>query len=185
MRIGTLIVLFTVWLPSPLPSQESVSTRLLDGRVELSVPANFVSMPPELIDVKYRTSTNPLEPTLKPRHVFLRSTETDDLDETIGTYLEVFVLELGASQDNLSFHLMLQTTKSPETLLEEGIHSVDGRNVGYLERRITNRGVESFVSAFFTDLDNQLLRFVFWCEEADVGDCGEMSKALLTSLRVH
>jgi hypothetical protein len=185
MRIGTLIVLFSVWLLSPSPNQESVSTRLLEGRVELSVPANFVSMPPELIDVKYPPSTNPLELTLKPRHVFLKTTETDDLDETIGTYLEVFVLDVGASQDNLSFHLMLQTTNSSVPFLEEGIHSINGRKVGYVEKRSTNGGVESFVSAFFTDLDNQLLRFVFWCEEAEVGDCSEVSKALLTSLRVH
>lgn len=172
---------------STLFGQELKATKLLNSRIEIAIPANFSSMPDELIKIKYPASNYPSTNSAQPRNVFLKSPESKKLNAKVKSYLEVYLFEeLGANPENLSFYLTLH--KSPyadSIIIDNGLKDIDGKKVGFLEVISTKNDVESYILLFFTDLDNQLLRFIFFYEENEINEYRKIALEMMNSLKIN
>ncbi|MGE5599502.1 MAG: hypothetical protein ACM3XS_08995 [Bacteroidota bacterium] len=153
----------------------SLETKILfNGLVEIKIPGDFTAMPADMVKIKYPSANRPdlvytnegYSVNIGFKHTTSRASQ-DQLDE----YLDFMVKSLKIAYPEGKF-------------LSNGLESVYGRNVGYLEIITTALDTEIYNLIFFTDAEGRLLLGTFNCPASRLPEWQETALEIALSLRV-
>jgi len=148
---------------------------LLNDKIELLVPDNFKPMTSYAITQKYPNSGQPPNLAL--------TDEKSDVDLIIVlTPQFIQPSQMGQFKD-----FMIRTLKRghPDAKwLDNGVRTVNGKNVGYFKLVTNAADQKKFVYYFFTDMDGKVLMFTFNCTESLLPKWKNTAEAIVASLKV-
>jgi len=150
------------------------SITLFDGRIELMVPKRMAEMSDEMWALKYRSRERP------PMVL------TDDDGE-------VNLLASGTRQsaiesqmtDFVDFQMdQLNKQRSDLAMLDHGVRTVNGKNVGFIKFFSTAADQKVFNYYFFIIVDGKVVFFTFNCIDKLRNDWEDTADQIVTSLKV-
>jgi hypothetical protein len=147
---------------------------LLDNKIEIRVPKEFVEMPKEMVAIKYPGQNKPkliLTNEATTTNLAFSLTSSEANPGLIKTYKDLFVQTY-------------KTSFPSATWLSEGITEINGKQVGYLKLITEAADQKIFNYVFFTDLEGKLLIGTFNCVEKDMKVWQPVGEEMVESLRV-
>lgn len=168
------LLLLALVLVSATVNIELEKKSLLNNRLELKVPKDFQIMSEEMLNTKYPTDR-------RPKLVYT--------NESGGINVALNLTESRATQNEIVSYkdYLLQTFKSAYPTAEwksNGVKTVNGRKIGYLEFVTPAIDTEIYNLIFFTDLDGKLLLCTFNCTINSMNEWNSTAKEIMHSLRV-
>ncbi len=147
---------------------------LLNNKVELKIPKDFVIMPEELMKLKYPSERRP---------TLVYSNETGGINVALNlTQNKASSKLIPSYKDNF-----VQTFKNLYPSAEwkdSGVMTINGKEVGYLELVTPAIDTEIYNLVFFTDLDGKLLLCTFNCTKKSINEWTPIAKEIMNSLKV-
>ncbi len=175
-KIKTIgLVILTLALTTALTKVIELEARLLlNERIELKIPKNFKIMSEELINIKYPSQRRP---------TLVYSNESGGINVALNlTQNKASQQEIVAYQNNF-----VQTFKNLYPSAEwkdNGVKTINGKKVGYLELVTPAIDTEIYNLIFFTDLDGKLLICTFNCTRKDINKWTPVAKEIMNSLKL-
>jgi len=175
-KIKTIgLVILTLALTTALTNVIELESRLLlNERIELKIPKNFKIMSEELISIKYPSQRRP---------TLVYSNESGGVNVALNlTQNKASQQEIEAYQNNF-----VQTFKNLYPSAEwkdNGVKTINGKKVGYLELVTPAIDTEIYNLIFFTDLDGKLLLCTFNCTRKDINKWTPVAKEIMNSLKL-
>jgi hypothetical protein len=147
---------------------------LLSDKVELKIPKEFDIMSEELLKMKYPSER-------RPTLVYT--------NETGGINIALNLTQNQASQQLIPDlkNNLVQTFKNLYPSAEwkdNGVKTINGRKVGYLELVTPAMDTEIYNLIFFTDLDGKLLLCSFNCTQKSIDEWTTTAKEIMSSLKI-
>lgn len=152
-----------------------VRRSLLNGKVEISVPANFKQMPTETIAAKYAHQGQ------HPDAVF------NDAKAEVNLVVSQTGQPVTAGQIGQYKDFMISTLKHarPDAVwLDNGIKTINGKQVGYFKMMTAAADQKVFAYYFFTSLDGKVLLLTFNCTQKLLPKWKTTADAMVASLKV-
>ena len=152
-----------------------VRRSLLNGKVELSVPANFKQMSTQALAAKYAHQGQ------QPAAVF------NDAKADVNLVISQTGQTMTPDQIGQYKDFMINTLKHarPDAAwLDNGVKTINGKQVGYFKLMTTAADQKVFAFYFFTILDGKLLMFTFTCPQTLQPKWKTTADAMLASLKV-
>ena len=176
-RIKTIgLAIFTVVLTTAFIKTIDLETKsLLNDKVELKIPKDFDIMSEELMKLKYSSDRRPTLVYSNESggiNVALNLTQNQANQQLIPTYKDNFV----------------QTFKNLYPSAEwkgNGIKTINGKEVGYLELVTPAMDTEIYNLMFLTDLNGKLLLCTFNCTKKSIAEWTPIAKEIMNSLKVQ
>lgn len=147
---------------------------LLNDKVELKVPKGFEIMSEELMKLKYPSDRRPTlvySDESGGINVALNLTQSQASKQLIPAYKENF----------------MQTFKKLYPSAEwkdNGVKTINGKEVGYLEFVTPALDTDIYNLIFFTDLEGKLLLCTFNCTKNSIDEWTPTAKEIMNSLKV-
>ncbi|MDG1821785.1 MAG: hypothetical protein P8H25_00190 [Flavobacteriaceae bacterium] len=175
-RIKTIgLAIFTVVLTTAFIKTIDLETKsLLNDKVELKIPKDFDIMSEELMKLKYSSDRRPTLVYSNESggiNVALNLTQNQANQQLIPTYKDNFV----------------QTFKNLYPSAEwkgNGIKTINGKEVGYLELVTPAMDTEIYNLMFLTDLNGKLLLCTFNCTKKSIAEWTPIAKEIMNSLKI-
>ena len=168
------LTIFTALITTAFIAAVELETKsILNNKVELKIPHDFDIMSEELMKVKYPSERRPTLVYSNQSggiNIALNHTQNKASQELISAY-----------QDN-----MLKTFKNLYPSAEwkgNGINTINGKQVGYLELVTPAMDTEIYNLIFFTDLDGKLLLCTFNCTVKSMNEWTPTAKEIMNSLK--
>ncbi|BAU52839.1 DcrB-related protein [Mucilaginibacter gotjawali] len=152
-----------------------VRRSLLNGKVELSVPANFKQMPAQALAAKYAHEGQ------QPAAVF------NDTKGEVNLVISQTGQTMTPDQIGQYKDFMINTLKHarPDAVwLDSGVKTINGKQVGYFKMMTTAADQKVFAFYFYTILEGKLLMFTFNCPQALLPKWKTTAEAMVASLKV-
>jgi|GEM_PF-5212945 len=152
----------------------TVKKTLLGGKVEILIPETFAVMNEDMLKLKYPAGNRPSLVYTNER----------------GTINVAFSPTLSeASQKDIpeiknTFMNMYKALFKTATLYSNGVDTINGRKIGYLEFLTPGIDTKIYNRVFFTDCDGKLLLCTFNCMENQMKDWAPVGKKIMSSLSV-
>jgi hypothetical protein len=174
MRFKFLLLLLLLALAIDVNAQKLVSKQLLDGKVTMMVPKDFVLMDDSVMKIKYPHERRP-----KVVYTDARGTVNVALNHT----------ENKASQSEIENLLratkqMFTNAQCASDWLNYGVKTINGRTFGYLEMITPAIDTRIYNLMFFTDIDNRAAIFSFNCTENYMEEWKDDAHAIMQSVVV-
>jgi len=175
VKQNTMRLLVLLLLPVLGFSQGKLkSISLFDGRVELMVPKRMAEMSDEMWALKYRSRERPA------------MVLTDDDGEV---NLLASGTRQSASEDQMTAFVdfqmdQLKKQRSDLTILDSGVQTVNGKNVGFFKFLSTAADQKVFNYYFFIIVDDKVVFFTFNCIYRLRGDWEDTADRIVASLKV-
>jgi hypothetical protein len=171
---GCLLILFLL----PFFSYAQIKLekrRFLNDKVELLVPDYFKPMTAYAITQKYPNSGQIPNLVLTDEqnevNIIMALTPQPIASSQIGQYKDFMISSL-------------KKTHADAKWLDNGVKTINGKNIGYF-KMITNAADKKlFVYYFFTDMDGKVLLFTFNCTETLLPRWKETADAIMASLKI-
>jgi len=145
-----------------------------DGKVELKIPIDFEIMSEEMLQLKYPTEQKPgivyTEET-GGINVALRLTENPASQEILPLYVDNFVKTFDTTYPDLNWK-------------DNGVKTINGKEVGFLELVTPAVDTDIYNLLFFTDMNEQLLLCTFNCTKKSMEEWTPIAKEIMTSLKI-
>jgi len=149
---------------------------LLNGRIELLVPDYFKPMTAEATAVKYPN------PGKRPDLVLTDANAEVNILIT-ATPQRIQPGQMGQYKDFMISSL--KQTHPDATWLNNGVKTINGKNVGYFKLITPAVDQKVFVYYFFTNMDGKVLLFTFNCTEALLPKWKQTADTIMASLVVN
>jgi len=169
-----LFLLFS--LPFFAGAQAKLEKRaLLNGRIELLVPVNFKPMTKEMMAIKYPN------PGQQPGVVL-----TDENAEVniVATFTPQPIQPSQVGQYKEFLMNSLKKSHPGAKWLEDGVKTVNGKNVGYFKMITPAADQNVFVYYFFTNMDARVLLLTFNCTETLLPKWKATAETIVASLKI-
>ena len=170
------LTLLSLIIPFFVAAQVKLETKsFLDGKIQLTVPAEFKAMSDEMLARKY-PNNNP-----KPNLVLTNE------DASVNLVISLLPQSLTQEQIELfkDFQIKMLKQRRPDTKwLEDGVKQIDGKKVGYFKfiSEATDQTVFNYY--FFTDLNGKILLLSFNCTEKLLPGWKDTAEVIVSSLKV-
>jgi hypothetical protein len=174
IKITGFAILMTV-LSTAFTSTFDLETKLFfNDKVELKIPKEFEIMSEELMKIKYPSDRRP---------TLVYSNESGGINVAIN------LTQNKASQEMIPDYKdnLVKTFKNsyPSAQWKEnGLKTVNGKIVGYLELVTPAIDTEIYNLIFFTDLDGKLLLCAFNCTKKSIDEWSPTAKEIMNSLKI-
>jgi hypothetical protein len=148
---------------------------LLDNKIEIKIPKDFEIMSEEMMKLKYPSERRP---------TLVYSNETGGINVAFNlTQNQANQKLIPAYKDNL-----VQTFKNTYPSAEwkdNGVKTINGRDIGYLELLTPAIDTEIYNLMFFTDLEGKLLLCTFNCTKKSINEWSPVAKNIMNSLKIN
>lgn len=176
-KIGTIgMTLLLVFLTMSFASKIVLEVKsLLNDRIELKIPSDFEIMSEEMMKIKYPSENRPnLVYTNESGgiNVALSLTENDASEEQIPAFLDAFVNAF-------------QNIYPSADWKDNGVKTINGKEVGYIEFVTPALDTEIYNLIFFTDLDGKLLMATFNCTKKSIEEWESSAHEIMNSLKIN
>lgn len=174
MRIFGLAALVLVLTASFAVNIDLEKKSLLNDRIELKIPSEFDIMSEAMMMVKYPSANRP---------------ELVYTNDSGGINVALSLSGNPASQESIpdfadQFVGVFKNAYPSADWKGNGVKTINGRKVGYLELVTPALDTEIYNLMFFTDLDGQLLICTFNCVKQDLSEWQSAGKEIMNSLRI-
>lgn len=175
-RIRTIgLGILTIVLTTAFIATVELETKLLlNDKVEISLPKDFDIMPEKLMESKYPSDRRPTLVYSNESggiNVALNLTTNQANQEMIPAYQKNFVQ---------TFENLYPSAEWKDN----GVKTINGKTVGYLELITPAIDTEIYNLMFFTDLDGKLLLCTFNCTKKSIDEWAPTAKEIMNSLRI-
>lgn len=148
--------------------------RLFEEQVRLKLPDDFAIMNPELAALKYPSQW-------RPEPLFSNTAGSISLGLN---HTQVVVSDDNIAEFTQSMQQALKRLQSSAQFMEDGVKSIHGRNVGYLEFCSQALDCEIYNLMFFTEFAGTSLMGSFNCIETEMELWQPIAKGILESLEI-
>jgi hypothetical protein len=174
MFIKTTLALVSFLFVATTAPIELENKSLLNNKIELLIPKDFTIMGEEMLKLKYPSERRPTLVYTNDAgsiNVGLNVTSSNANQSLIEKYKATFVETFKSIYPNATWK-------------DNGISTINGRKVGYLELVTPAIDTDIYNLMFFTDLNGKLLLCTFNCTVKNTEAWSPVAKKIMQSLKV-
>jgi len=176
--LSATIIVMTVFLSFlPCCGQDAAPSlavkSVLDGKVNILIPSTFTVMKEDMLKLKYPTQNRP---------ALVYTNEAGSINVAFTHSTSNATQKDIPEMKNVFMNLFKSIHKSA-TWYGDGVATVNGRKVGYLEFLSQAADTKIYNLIFFTDCEGRVLLCSFNCKESQMKSWAPVGKKIMSSLK--